>query len=194
MFGARIVIADSDHGFRKKLKEILIHAGYLVVGEAGDGRGALKAVYQTEPDLIIMDAMLPGAEGLDIIRIIEDHRIAPVILLTASQDLQILEEAKAAWIFAFLIKPPGEASLLSAIEIAIANFRKIIKLEEENKKLKQALEVRKLVEKAKGILMEAKGLSEQEAYKHLQKLSMDHCVPIFRVARQIIKHFSKKLQ
>ncbi|OPX88665.1 MAG: putative transcriptional regulatory protein pdtaR [Pelotomaculum sp. PtaB.Bin104] len=194
MFGARIVIADSDHGFRKKLKDILIHAGYLVVGEAEDGRGALKAVYQTEPDLIIMDAMLPGAEGLDIVGIIEDHRVAPVILLTASQDLQFLDEVRTSWIFAYLVKPLSEAHLLPAIEIAIANFRKIIKLEEENKKLKQALEVRKLVEKAKGLLMEAKGLSEQEAYKHLQKLSMDNCVPIFRVARQIINHFSKKLQ
>lgn len=194
MFGARIVIADSDHGFRRKLKDILIHAGYLVVGEAGDGRGALKVVYQTEPDLIIMDAMLPGAEGLEIVRIIEEHRIAPVIILTASEDLEILDKAKVSWIFAYLIKPLNETHLLPAIEIAISNFRKIIKLEEENRKLKQTLEIRKLVEKAKGLLMEVKGLSEQEAYKHLQKLSMDNCVPIYRVARQIIKYYGKKLQ
>lgn len=192
MFGARIVIADADAGFRKKLKEALVHAGYLVTGEVGDGRSALKVIFQTEPDLVIMDAKLPGAEGLEIARIIEEHRAAPVILLTASHEQELLEEAKASWIFAYLVKPISDDQLLPAIEIAVANFRKFIKLEEENKRLKQALEERKLVEKAKGLMMEAKGFSEKDAYKYLQKLSMDNCVPIARVARQIIGYFNKK--
>jgi len=194
MFGARIVIADADVNFRKKLKEILNLAGYLVVGEVSEGRSALKVVFQTDPDLVIMDTMLPGAEGLGIIRIIEEHRVAPVILLAGSRGQDILEEAKASWIFAFLVKPVNEAHLLPTIEIAIANFRKFIKLEEENKKLKQALEERKLVEKAKGLVMEARALSEKEAYKYLQKLSMDNCLPIARVARKIITHYNKKGQ
>lgn len=192
MFGARIVIADADAGFRKNLKEVLVHAGYLVTGEVGDGRSALKVIFQTEPDLVIMDAKLPGAEGLEIARIIEEHRAAPVILLTASHERELLEEAKASWIFAYLVKPVSDEQLFPAIEIAVANFRKFIKLEEDNKRLKQALEERKLVEKAKGLVMEANGLNEKEAYKYLQKLSMDNCVPIARVARQMIDYFNKK--
>lgn len=191
MFGARIVIADADDGFRKKLKETLVHAGYLVTGEVGEGRSALKVIFQTEPDLVIMDAKLPGAEGLEIARIIEEHKAAPVILLTTSHEFELLEEAKDSWIFAYLVKPVSDVQLLPAIEIAISNFRRFVRLEEENKRLKQALEERKLVEKAKGMVMEAKGLNEKEAYKYLQKISMDNCVPIARVARQIISYFNK---
>ena len=192
MYGTRIVIADADAAFRKKLKETLIHAGYLVVGEVGDGRSALKVIFQTEPDLVIMDAKLPGAEGLEIVRIIEEHRAAPVILLSASHERDLLEEAKSSRIFAFLVKPLSEAHLFPAIELALANFNKFLKLEEENRKLKKMLETRKLVERAKGLLMEAKGMSEQEAYKYMQKMSMDNCFPIAGVARQIIKYFGRK--
>lgn len=192
MYGTRIVIADADAAFRKKLKDTLIYAGYLVIGEVGDGRGALKVIFQTEPDLIIMDAKLPGAEGLGIVRIIEEHRAAPVILLSASHERDLLEEAKGSWIFAFLVKPLNEAQLFPAIELSLANYKRFLRLEEENKKLKRALESRKLIEKAKGLVMEAKGLREQEAYKYLQKLSMDNCMPIAGVARQIINSFNKK--
>lgn len=192
MYGTRIVIADADAAFRKKLKDTLIYAGYLVIGEVGDGRSALKVIFQTEPDLIIMDAKLPGAEGLGIVRIIEEHRAAPVILLSASHERDLLEEAKGSWIFAFLVKPLNEAQLFPAIELSLANYKRFLRLEEENKKLKRALESRKLIEKAKGLVMEAKGLREQEAYKYLQKLSMDNCMPIAGVARQIINFFNKK--
>lgn len=192
MFGTRIVIADADAGYRKKLKETLVHAGYLVTGEVEDGRSALKVIFQTEPDLVLMDARLPGTEGLEIARIIEEHRAAPVILLSESHEQELLEDAKASWIFAFLVKPVSDTQLFSAIEIAVANFRKFMKLEEENRRLKKALEERKLVEKAKGLVMEAKGFSEKEAYKYLQKISMDKCVPIARVARQVINYFNNK--
>lgn len=192
MYGTRIVIADADAAFRKKLKDTLIYAGYLVIGEVGDGRGALKVIFQTEPDLIIMDAKLPGAEGLGIVRIIEEHRAAPVILLSASHERDLLEEAKGSWIFAFLVKPLNEAQLFPAIELSLANYKRFLRLEEENKKLRRALESRKLIEKAKGLVMEAKGLKEQEAYKYLQKLSMDNCMPIAGVARQIVNFYNKK--
>ena len=192
MFGTRIVIADADAGYRKKLKETLVHAGYLVTAEVGDGRSALKAIFQTEPDVVIMGTKLPGAQGLEIARIIEEHRAAPVILLTASHEQQLLEDAKSSWIFAYLVKPVSEAQLFSAIEIALANFRRFIKLEEENKRLKKTLDERKLIERAKGLVMEEKGLTEKDAYKYLQKISMDNCVPIASVARQVINHFNKK--
>ncbi len=191
MFGTRIVIADADAVNRKKIKEMLLQAGFLVTGEVGEGRSALKVIFQTEPDLVIMDSKLPGVQGLGIIRIIEENRTAPVILLIESHEQGLLEEVKDFWIFGCLPKPLSDAQLFPAIEIALANFKKFTKLVEENKRLKTALEERKLVEKAKGIVMEAKGLSEQEAYKYMQKLSMDKCVPIARVARSIMNHLKK---
>jgi response regulator NasT len=191
MFGTRIIIADADVGNRKKIKEMLVQAGYMVTAEVGDGRSALKVIFQTEPDLVIMDSKLPGVQGLGIIRIIEENRTAPVILLIESHEQGLLEEVKDFWIFGCLPKPLSDAQLFPAIEIALANFKKFTKLVEENKRLKTALEERKLVEKAKGIVMEAKGLSEQEAYKYMQKLSMDKCVPIARIARSIMNHLKK---
>ncbi len=191
MFGTRIIIADADVGNRKKIKEMLVQAGYMVTAEVGDGRSALKVIFQTEPDLVIMDSKLPGVQGLGIIRIIEENRTAPVILLIESHEQGLLEEVKDFWIFGCLPKPLSDVQLFPAIEIALANFKKFTKLVEENKRLKTALEERKLVEKAKGMVMEAKGLSEQEAYKYMQKLSMDKCVPIARVARSIMNHLKK---
>lgn len=192
MFGARIVVADADAGFRQKIRETLVHAGYLVTGEVGDGRSALKVIFQTEPDLVIIDSRLPGSEGLEIVRIIEEYRFSAVILITSSHDLELLEEAKASWVFAYLVKPVSDSQLLPAVEIALSNFKKLVKLEQENKRLKQALEERKLIEKAKGLVMEVKGISEKEAYKYMQKLSMDKCKSLASVARHIITQFDGK--
>jgi response regulator NasT len=191
MFGTRVVIADADAENRQKLKEMLTHAGYMVAGLAEDGRSALKVIFQAEPDVVIMDARLPGAEGLEIARMIEEHRAAPVILLTAAHEQELVEEAASTWIFGYLIKPVEDKQLFMAIEIAINSYKKIIKLEEENKKLRQTLEERKLVERAKGLLMEIKSMSERDAYKYMQRKSMDNCVPIARVARQIITSLKK---
>lgn len=192
MFGARIVIADADAGFRQKLRETLVHAGYLVTGEVEDGRSALKVIFQTEPDLVIMDSRLPGSEGLEIVRIVEEYRFCAVILITASHDLALLEEAKASWVFAYLVKPLSDTQLLPAVEIALSNFKKLVKLEQENKRLKQVLEERKLIERAKGLVMEIKGFSEKEAYKYMQKISMDKCKSLASVARHIITQFDSK--
>lgn len=192
MFGARIVIADADAGHRKKIKEMLTQAGYLITGEVGDSRSALKVIFRTEPDLVILDPKLPDAHGLGIIKIIEEHRAAPVILLTDSSEQGMLEDVLDYWIFGCLPKPINGVQLLNAVEIAIATFKKYAKLMEENKRLRKALEERKLIEKAKGLVMEAKGISENEAYKHLQKISMDRCIPIAVVADRITAQLRKK--
>ncbi|RJQ24726.1 MAG: ANTAR domain-containing protein [Peptococcaceae bacterium] len=186
MFGTRVVVADADVVFRKKLKEILSQAGYLVVGEVGDGRSALKVVFQNEPDLVIMDSQLPGLRSLEVAGIIEEHRAAPVILLASEHELEVLDEDGASRILGYLVKPVCETSLIPVLEIAIANFRKMLKLEQENKKLKETLEARRVVEKAKGILMRGKNLSEEDAYRHLRKQSMDRCIPMARVAKELI--------
>jgi response regulator NasT len=191
MFGTRVVIADADAENHQKLKEILTHAGYMVAGIVEDGRSALKVIFQTEPDVVIMDARLPGSEGLEIARIIEEHRAAPVILLTEAHEQEFMEEAATTRIFGYLVKPVDDKQLFMAIEIAVASFKKITKLEEENKKLKKTLEERKLVERAKGLLMEIKSMSERDAYKYMQRKSMDSCLPIARVARHIINSFKK---
>jgi response regulator NasT len=192
MFGTRIVIADADAGYRKRIKEMLTQAGYLVTGEVGDSRSALNVIFRTEPDLVIIDPRLPDAHGLGIIKIIEEHRAAPVILLTESYEHALHEEVQDYWVFGCLPKPFSEVQLINAVEFAISNFKKYIKLIEENKRLKKALEERKLVEKAKGLVMEVKGISEREAYKYLQKISMDSCIPIAVVANRITAQLSKE--
>ena len=186
MYGTRIVIADADRIFLKKLKEKLLHVGYLVVGEVYDAKSALQVIFQTEPDLIIMDANIPGCEGLEIARIIEEHRVAPVLILTAYSQRELIEEAKHSWVFGYLLKPINQENLFPAIEIAIANFKRFLKLESENKELKKLLEERKLVDKAKGLLMDKKGLTEKEAHKYIQRVSMDKGIAVSRVARKII--------
>ncbi|WP_066638280.1 ANTAR domain-containing response regulator [Desulfolucanica intricata] len=191
MYGNRIVIADADQAFLKSLKASLTNDGYLVIGEACDAQSALEVIFRTEPDLIIMDANIPGCEGLQFVRIIEEHRVAPVLLLTAYSHRELVEEAKHSWIFGYLLKPVNQDNLFPAIEIAIANFKKIIKLERENKELKKLLEERKLVDKAKGLLMEKKGISEREAHKYLQKVSMDKSIPISKVAKKVIMLLQK---
>lgn len=192
MFGTRIVIADADAGYRKKIKEILVQAGYMITGEVGDSRSALKVISRTEPDLVIMDPKLPGAHGMDIIKIIEEHRAAPVILLTDLHEQGLPEGVKDFSVFGCFPKSLSDVQLLNAVEIAIYNFNRYMKLMEENKRLKKALEERKLVEKAKGLLMEARGITEGEAYKHLQKVSMDNCVSIAVVASRVIAQLRKK--
>ena len=186
MYGTRIVIADADRIFLKKLKDSLTHVGYMVVGEVYDAKNALQIIFKTEPDLIIMDANIPGCEGLEIARIIEEHRVAPVLLLTAYSQRELIEEAKHSWVFGYLLKPINQENLFPAIEIAIANFKRFLKLESENKELKKLLEERKLVDKAKGLLMEKKGLTEKEAHKYIQRVSMDKGIAVSRVAKKVI--------
>lgn len=192
MYGLRIVLADADLVFRKTLKDKLVQAGYLVVGEAGEGRAAQQMAFNLQPDLVIMDFDLPGQDGLEVAKIIEEHRLAPVLLLTTYDRRDFLEEALQNKIFAYLTKPVDDFQLLASIEISVATFRRILKLEQENKKLKEALETRKLVDKAKGLLAEVHGMTEQESYKFLQKLSMDKCLPMKHVVKQVIKKLENK--
>lgn len=191
MYGSRIVIADPDESYRKKLKDMLARAGYTVVGEAGDAPAALEVVSRTEPDLIVMDAGLPGSRGLHAARVIEEHRMAPVLLLSSSGDRELVEEAKYSCVYGCLVKPVREPALFAAVEIALANFKRLVKLEQEVKKLRKRLEIKKLVEKAKVVLMERKGCSESEAHRYLQKLSMDKSISLEKVARKIINFYSR---
>lgn len=187
MFGLRIIIADADASFRKTIKDILQKAGYLVVAEASDEKSALQVILNMQPDLVILDPKLPGRKGFEVAKTIVEHRVAPVLLLSDFSQREIIENAKDFWIFSHLVKPVEEANLFAAIEMTIATFDKLLKLEMENKKLRDNLNSRILIEKAKGFLMQNKGYTEQEAYRYLQRKSMDKCIPIEKVAEAVLK-------
>lgn len=186
MPASRVVIAHSDANFRRKIKDILRHAGYTLVREAGEGKSALQIVFQTEPDLVILEDKIPGSEGMDIAEIIGEHQVAPVVLVVEINQRSTEEFARKTGVYGLLTKPLPETNLLPVLETALVNFERVARLQKEVKNLRKQLETRKLVEQAKGLLIEKRGFSEPEAYKYLQKISMDRCLSMAKVARQIV--------
>lgn len=182
----RVVLGDSDNTSRNKLKALLKQLGYFVVGEAGDGVTALKLIRSRQPEFVILDTFLPGMDGLQVADIVGEDRLAPVVLLASRIDQVVLEKARAARSAALLQKPVDEVTLLPALELARSNFDELCRLEEKIKELKDTLETRKAVERAKGILMETLGLSEAEAFRRMQKQSMNKRVSMRAVADAVI--------
>ncbi|MEG6523294.1 ANTAR domain-containing response regulator [Desulfotomaculum sp. 1211_IL3151] len=191
MFGRRVLLADPDPDFRKSLKNTLQQHGYLVVAETEDGQGTLQAAFQHQPDIVLMEGEIPGSRGLEIARTIVEHHLAPVVLITSQTHRELLEEAKVSSILGFLIKPIEILSLIPTLEMALATFKRLVRMEEENKKLKKKLEEQRLVEQAKGLLIEKKGFNEQKAHRYMQKLSMDRCCSLAKVAQLIIASLTK---
>lgn len=183
---ARIVIADDESIIRMDLKEMLTHLGYLVVGEAGDGTSAVHMARELRPDLVIMDIKMPGLDGVSAAKILTEEGIAPVLLLTAYSQRELIEGAREAGVVAYLVKPFREAELVPAIEIALARFREFQALQREVADLKETLETRKMVERAKGLLMDTQGLSEAEAFRRIQQISMNTRRPMREVAAAIL--------
>lgn len=192
MFGLRVVLADADPVSRKNIKEKLHSAGFSIVGEMADGRNVLQTVSNIQPDLVIISTQLPDKDGLELAKAIDEHRMIPVILISEISGQDRLNEALRYWTFSYVLKPVDDTNLFPAIEVCLAAYRKICRLEQENHKLKKALESRKVLEKAKGLLIQFKGMTEQQAFRHMQKTSMDKCIPIQKVARQIIRHLDEK--
>jgi len=182
----RVVIADDESIIRMDLKEMLTHLGYLVVGEAGDGLSAVHMARELRPDLIIMDIKMPGLDGLSAAKTLTEEQIAPVLLLTAYSQRELIDGAREAGVVAYLVKPFREAELVPAIEIALARFAEFQELRQEVESLRDALETRKLVERAKGILMQAQSLSEAEAFRKIQQISMNTRKPMREVASAIL--------
>lgn len=184
--GTKIFIGSTDKQLRKRLRLILQQQGDMVVGEEEDGPSSLRVIRRVLPDLVILDRDLPGMPGLELAKIIEEDKIAPMILLTSSWEKELFEKAKDSWVFAFLVKPIQEGHLLSMSSFVISAFQKMKTLEKQVDELKDTLETRKLVERAKGLLMRKMKLSETEAYKLIQRQSMDKCIPMKQVAEAII--------
>jgi AmiR/NasT family two-component response regulator len=182
----RVIIADDESIIRMDLREMLTNLGYLVVGEAGDGRSAVNLARELKPDVAIVDIKMPGMDGIEAARTLTEEKIAPVVLLTAYSQRELVERAKEAGVVGYITKPMRESDLAPAIEVAIARFSEFRTLEKEVGDLKQALETRKLVDRAKGILMDTQGLTEAEAFRKIQKMSMNKRRPMKEVAEAII--------
>ena len=182
----RVIIADDESVIRMDLKEMLDNLGYLVVGEAGDGESALNLARELKPELVIMDIKMPGLDGIQAARILTEEHIAPVLLLTAFSQTELIEGATAAGVVGYIVKPFRDSELVPAIEVALARFREFRELEQEVGDLKETLETRKLIERAKGILMDGQGLKEADAFRKIQKLSMNSRKSMKEVAEAIV--------
>jgi len=182
----RVIVADDESLVRVDLREALTELGYLVVGEVGDGQSAVNMARELDPDVIVMDIKMPGMDGIEAARVLTQERIAPVVLLTAYSQKDLIERAKEAGVVGYLVKPFRETDLAPAIELALARFAEFRALQDEVGNLTEALETRKKVEKAKGILMDTQGMTEAEAFRKIQKMSMNTRKPMKEVAEAII--------
>ena len=186
MESLRILIADDESIIRLDLKKILENMGHKVVAEATDGKSAVDLARSMALDLAILDIKMPVMDGLDAAKIITDERICPVLLLTAFSQQELVQRAKEDGVFAYLVKPFKEADLMPAIEIAISRYREFEALETEVGSLQEKLETRKLVERAKGILMDKRGMKEQDAFRWIQQQSMSTRKSMREIAEAII--------
>ena len=182
----RIIIAEDDSVIRMDLREELQRQGYLVVGDVGDGQSAINLARELRPDLIIMDIRMPELDGIEAARVLTNERLAPVVLLTAFSDDELIERAREAGVVNYVTKPWRQSDLKPAIEIALARFQEFREMESQVKTLEDQLATRKMVEKAKGVLMEKYKLTEQEAFRRIQKLSMNNRKSMREVAEAIL--------
>ncbi|MDI1464797.1 response regulator [Catellatospora sp. KI3] len=182
----RVLIAEDEALIRLDLAEMLGEEGYDVVGEAGDGETAVKLAEELRPDLCILDIKMPIMDGLAAAEKIAGARIAPVIILTAFSQRDLVERARAAGAMAYLVKPFQQSDLVPAIEIALSRFAEVSALEAEVAGLNDRLETRKAVERAKGALMTQYGMNEPQAFKWIQRTAMDHRLTMREVAERII--------
>jgi two-component system, response regulator PdtaR len=182
----RIIIAEDEPLIRMDLKEELQRQGYLVVGDVGDGESAVNLTRELRPDLVVMDIRMPQLDGISAAEMLTREDLAPVLLLTAFSDQELIDRAKNAGVVAYVTKPWKQSDLKPAIEVALSRFREYRELSEKAKDLEERLATRKVVEQAKGILMQKQGLTEQEAFRRIQKLSMNNRKSMREVAEAIL--------
>ncbi|MEZ4497464.1 MAG: response regulator [Thermomicrobiales bacterium] len=182
----RIIIADDESLIRLDLREMLISLNYDVIAEVGDGRAAVDLAKKLRPDLVIMDIKMPEVDGIAAAEELTREKIAPVVLLTAYSDQALVARAREAGVVGYIVKPFRETELMPVIEVAMARFDEFTSLEQELGDLKEALESRKVVERAKGVLMEVHGLRESEAFHRIRRTSMDSRKSMKEVAEAIL--------
>lgn len=182
----RVVIAEDEAIIRLDLRETLEEEGYEVIGEAGRGDVALDLIRELKPDLAILDVKMPGMDGLEVARMIGDEKICGVLVLTAFSQREIIEQARDAGALAYLVKPFQKSDLIPAIEVAIGRFRELQALNGQMEVLEEQLEARKIIDKAKGRLIDEFGLKEQEAFSFIQRTAMKDRSRMRDVAEKIL--------
>jgi response regulator NasT len=182
----RVVIAEDEAIIRLDLKETLEEEGYDVVGETGRGDEAVSLVQDLKPDLAILDVKMPGMDGLQAAALISADKQAAVLILTAFSQRDLIEKARDAGALAYLVKPFQKSELIPAVEVALGRHQEMKALADENLSLADQLETRKLVDRAKGRLMDEHGKSEQDAFRFLQKTAMDTRSTLKQVAQDVV--------
>ena len=182
----RVVIAEDEALIRMDIAEMLGEEGYDVVGQAGDGQRAIELARELRPDLVILDVKMPVLDGIAAAETIAGERIAPVVILTAFSQRDLVERAREAGVMAYLVKPFQKKDLLPAIEMAASRFSELVTLEREVGDLTGRLEARKLVDRAKGVLQSEHAMSEPEAFRFLQRRSMDTRRSMRAVAQEVL--------
>jgi response regulator NasT len=182
-----IVIAEDEAIIRLDLRELLEEEGYSVVGEAGRGDQAVELVRNLRPDVVILDVKMPGMDGIEAARRISSEAICAVLMLTAFSQREVVEQARDAGALAYLVKPFQKNDLVPAIELAIARFSETKALAAEVSELTERLEVRKVIDRAKGMLIDAHGLKEADAFAFIQKTAMAKRVSMRAIAESVLK-------
>lgn len=183
----RVLIAEDEALIRLDLAEMLREEGYDVVGEAGDGQEAVDLAESLRPDLVIMDVKMPRRDGIDAAAEIAAKRIAPIVVLTAFSQRDLVERARDAGAMAYLVKPFSSSDLVPAIELAVSRFAEVTELEREVADLGERLATRKLIERAKGILQTRHAMTEPEAFTWMQRAAMDRRTTMKRVAEVVLE-------
>jgi response regulator NasT len=184
----RVLVAEDEALIRMDLVELLTDEGYNVIAEAGDGEEALELARTLQPDLVVMDVKMPKMDGISAAAMIAEERIAPVVMLTAFSQRELVERARDAGAMAYVVKPFDASDVVPAIEIAMARFAEIRAVEAEVADLEERFASRKAVDQAKGLLQEGLGLSEPEAFRWIQKTAMDLRKSMREVAEGVIDH------
>lgn len=190
--GRKVVVTEDEALIRLDIVESLKSAGYDVVGEAANGQEAIDLARENDPDVVILDVKMPGTDGITAAKTITNEGIAPVVMLTAFSQQSIVKEASDAGAMAYVVKPFVPEKLFPAIEIAISRFDQMKILQKEVSNLKERFEARKKVDRAKGLLMENMGLTESEAFRWIQKTSMDRRLTMAEVADAVISQVAEE--
>lgn len=188
----RVVVAEDESLIRMDIVEILRDNGFDVVGEAGDGETAVALATELKPDLVVMDVKMPQLDGISAAEKLAKNHVAPVVLLTAFSQKELVDRASEAGAMAYVVKPFTPNDLLPAIEIALSRYAQIIALESEVQDMVERFVTRKLVDRAKGLLNEKMGLSEPDAFRWIQKASMDRRLTMHDVAQAVIEQLGPK--
>ncbi|MFI9386764.1 ANTAR domain-containing response regulator [Kutzneria sp. NPDC052558] len=182
----RVLVAEDEALIRLDLVEMLREEGYQVVGEAGDGEEAVRLAGELRPDLVILDVKMPKMDGIEAASVIAKERIAPVVILTAFSQRDLVERARDAGAMAYLVKPFAKRDLVPAVELAMSRFSELQALENEVASLTDRLETRKVIERAKGLLMSAQNMTEPEAFRWIQRTAMDRRTTMKAVAEAVV--------